>query len=273
MREPGHWVLRVASLVCGHRFFESVVVPVVADLQHEHGAASTRRQRFVARLRGYWALLAGAGLYALHLPGRRWRESWASPEAPGPRLVRDSILAIVVTSFLLALPSALRPPGRVSPFPHLPVSILPLALAIGVALTLAKTGDARSRRPAARAATDLAVVVALILSVYRATLLEVTGLASAAGLIARPALAVSLTWAGLAMIGRVRRWMLPLGLLLVLMGGSATVPFAWNSLGWTGRGIPGAAALWSAHAVPWLVILVLAVTRGSADREDAARPT
>lgn len=182
MREPGRWILPLADGCCTARFREAVVVPVLADLQHEHAAANGRVRQAVVRGRGYLSLLAATTLYTLLMPGRHLRENWSAADAPGPRLVRAAwpIVATILVLGVAALRasgyvrSVGRPPFSLPPFttfvlllPGQLVLLLPLALAVGVGWVVAR--EPRCRRAA--------MALGLVASAFTFVLLErvVTG--------------------------------------------------------------------------------------------------
>ncbi len=128
------------------RLRETVLLPAVADMQHEFGEARLGEQRTRALLRGYWAIVSACAFYATQLPWHHLRENWAGLEAPGPRLLRSAgrvaALVLVLTS---GLGLATWPNERGLGFgqfalllPSLILSAAALALAMGVGWTLAR---------------------------------------------------------------------------------------------------------------------------------------
>lgn len=92
MRKPGGRLLGLAQSLGLGRLGQTVLLPAVADLQHEYPLAETRRARALTLARGYWSILAAVTWYAALLPSRHLRENWAGPDAPGPRLLRRAAL-------------------------------------------------------------------------------------------------------------------------------------------------------------------------------------
>ena len=139
-------MLRLADTLGLPRLREIVLLPAVADMQHEFGEAGLGEQRTWTLLRGYWAIVSGCAFYATQLPWRHLRENWTGLEAPGPRLLRKAgrvaALVLVLTS---GLGLATWPNERGLGFgqlalllPSMILSAAALALAMGVGWTLAR---------------------------------------------------------------------------------------------------------------------------------------
>src|SRR5687768_14456578 len=101
---PGSWLLGSARRLLPGRLCETLVLPAVADMQHEYLQAATARERAVVLVRGYWSLLAGASAYLVALPARRVQEGWCSWNAPGPRLLRQAALGVFTAFVLIQVP-------------------------------------------------------------------------------------------------------------------------------------------------------------------------
>lgn len=146
MRRPGALLLRLADTLGLARLRQTVLLPAVADMQHECSEAGSGGQRGWAFLRGYWAIVSGCAFYTTQLPWRHLRENWTGPDAPGPRLLRmTGPVAALVAMATIALGVATRPnPQRLGPdviallLPSFAMSIAPLALAIGVAWAITR---------------------------------------------------------------------------------------------------------------------------------------
>jgi len=226
-------------------------------MQHDHVAAHGLAGRALARLRGYGAVVRGGLRYSATLPGRRWDENWTGAGAPGPLLVREAAFGVIVMLLLLVL-SGHGARGSMSVLPHRLSLLFPLALATGVVLTLAKMRGTGQRMAAGRAAMDVAVIATILLLACRLTVFQGRGLARLVALAALPTMCVSLTLVGLRMVGRVRRWFLPVALLVLFVLGRSIVPPLWNAFGkGDSNGIAAAAVTWCVHLLPWLAFLLL----------------
>ena len=146
MREPGGLLLRLADALGLTRLRDTVLLPAVADMQHECGEAGSGARHTWALLRGYWGIVSGCAFYATQLPWRHLRENWVGVEAPGPRLLRMAApVAALVTGLTSGAALAAWPNERGFGFGHLAlllpgmaVSVAALALATGVGWTLAR---------------------------------------------------------------------------------------------------------------------------------------
>jgi len=159
MRKPGDFVLGMADALCTRRFRETLVLPALADMQHEWGeAGDDPKQRARVRLRGYLGLLAGAALYALLMPARHVREIWWGNAAPGPALVRAAAGATLAYTGILLVPHFVVATVR-SGWLFLPNTVgpgvfiwFPAALAIGVGRTITRARSDEEKRAWTRAA-------------------------------------------------------------------------------------------------------------------------
>jgi hypothetical protein len=147
MRDRGGLLLRVTQALGLTRLRETVILPAVADMQHECFEAGSGARFGWAVARGYWSIVSGSAFYAVLVPARHVRENWAGLNAPGPRLLREAwppavvslglCLGIVLTSWPHetwrrgASATSLLLPGLV-------VMFTPLALAVGVGWALAR---------------------------------------------------------------------------------------------------------------------------------------
>lgn len=146
VREPGDIPLRIADALGLNRLRETVLLPVVADLQHECREAGSDRRHPWVLARGYWALFAGCAFYAACLPSRHLRENWTGLDAPGPRLLlMTAPVAALVVAAVIVFDVAIWPnPRQLSPdiiallLPSFALTVAPLALAIGVAWALTR---------------------------------------------------------------------------------------------------------------------------------------
>lgn len=146
VREPGGLPLRLADALGMTRLRETVLLPAVADMQHECREAGSGPRHTWVLARGYWALLAGCAFYAACLPSRHLRENWTGLDAPGPRLLRMTApVAALVVAVVVVLDVAIWPNPRQLPpdviallLPSFVLTVVPLALAIGVAWALTR---------------------------------------------------------------------------------------------------------------------------------------
>jgi hypothetical protein len=152
-RMAGAMLHRVAARVLSRRIVESVVIPVLADLQHESTLARTApawRRAFVLA-RGYLAFWAALGLCVAAWPARSIREDWLGRDARGPRLLfalapRAGLLGILITLVLVAQwpgQSALqaRDPWLVLlALPSVIAVTVPMAFLFGLVLAIGSLG-------------------------------------------------------------------------------------------------------------------------------------
>ena len=147
MRERGEWLLRFASVLGLTRLRETLLVPAIADMRYEYGEARTPSQRHWVLARGYWSIAAGSALYTADSPARHVRENWATRDAPGPRLVRQSwrpVTAVATLCFAVAGTSLMIEHRQIGVgvmallLPSMAVGIVPVALAMGVGWTLTR---------------------------------------------------------------------------------------------------------------------------------------
>ena len=144
---PGSLLLRIAERLCSRQAYDAVVVPTVADLQHEYASATDRRAWIC--LRGYIALLKALAVCFATWPVRHLRLAWLQPDAPGRQffwrlLPRAGVpLAVLV---LLSIVPTLRGSTLVTVVlgvPALIVGLTPMAMFIGVALTARRLFELR----------------------------------------------------------------------------------------------------------------------------------
>jgi lipopolysaccharide export LptBFGC system permease protein LptF len=161
-RLPGTVVLSVARRVLSRRAVEGIVIPVLADLQHEHGQAAGRLSRHRVLFRGYAGLAAALLLHAAAAPGRLVQRDWADADAPGRRLARllvprAAVVLLGATVVLLAQLVVLAGRWRVGArtVPHTALLLLvpgtlaitiPAGLFLGLVLSLRRLA-AGSRSP------------------------------------------------------------------------------------------------------------------------------
>ena len=139
-------LLRLADALGLSRLRETVLLPAVADMQHECGEAGSRSQRAFVLARGYASIVSGCAFYAALLPSRHLRENWAGLSAPGPQLLRTAApVAAFVVAAMVGLEMANWPnPRQLGPdvvallLPSFVLTVAPLALAIGVAWALTR---------------------------------------------------------------------------------------------------------------------------------------
>jgi len=151
------------------RFRETVVLPTVADMQHEWcEAGESRRDRAQALVRGYAGVLAGAALYALLMPARHVREIWWGRTAPAVALLRASVSATLAYTLLLLVPHFLAATVR-SGWLFLPNAVgpgvfiwFPAAFAIGVGRSIASVRDETQKRRWTRAVPGIGVLGAVL---------------------------------------------------------------------------------------------------------------
>ncbi len=89
-RSPGEVLRKAAASVLSRRTMDSVVIPALADLQHENTltrAAPTWRRALVLA-RAYVAFWSALALCLAVWPARSLREDWLGSDAPGRRLLR-----------------------------------------------------------------------------------------------------------------------------------------------------------------------------------------
>ena len=183
MNPPGtraHWI---AVRICSKRTVESLVIPALADLQHEHREAADRGRwaRAHVLLRGHWSLVGALTLHLATLPARHVRENWIGREAPGWQLVRPAAppaAAVVVISSAMLLVDSLRSCGdwratdnptlllraALALLPSVLAITVPIGLLLGLALALRRLGIGpipapRWMAPAAGLSWSVAVVL------------------------------------------------------------------------------------------------------------------
>ena len=149
-RLPGDLLRRAADSVLSRRIMDSVVIPALADLQHESALARTSpaRRRVVVLARGYLAFWTALALCLAAWPARSLREDWLGSDAPGPRLLgalapRAGLLGFVFTLVLGQWP--LRWAGQAGDpwmvllvFPSVVTVTLPMAFLLGLILAIGR---------------------------------------------------------------------------------------------------------------------------------------
>jgi hypothetical protein len=114
-RLPGELLRKVLERVLTWRIFDSVVIPALADLQHEdtlmRSAPAWRRALVLTR--GYLGIWSALGLCLASWPARSLRQDWLGGDAAGPSLIealapRAGILGLVFTLLLGAQWRGLR---------------------------------------------------------------------------------------------------------------------------------------------------------------------
>ena len=149
-RLPGDLLRKAAASVLSRRIMDSVVIPALADLQHENtlaGAAPAWRRALVLA-RGYVAFWSALALCLAAWPARSLREDWLGSDAPGRRLLRAlapraGIIGLVFTLFLAQWPirwaSQTDDPWMVLlMLPSAVILSLPTAFLLGLILAIAR---------------------------------------------------------------------------------------------------------------------------------------
>jgi hypothetical protein len=133
---PGTLLRRVAAHLVSERTMESVIIPGVADLQHEATLARTKPALGLAFVlaRGYVAIGSALVVWAASWPGRSLREDWLQPDAPGPRLVRVLLprAAVATAVCTLLICESTIPFAHRAADPWMLVLVLPSAAAVTV---------------------------------------------------------------------------------------------------------------------------------------------
>jgi hypothetical protein len=106
-RLPGDLLRRLLERVLTRRIFDDLVIPTLADLQHESAlvrGASVRRRAFVL-VRGHLGVWGALGLCLATWPPRSLRRDWLETDAAGPFLLRASTprACLVGLGFVLLL--------------------------------------------------------------------------------------------------------------------------------------------------------------------------
>jgi hypothetical protein len=92
-RLPGRLLLRIARVLFDEPTNSSLVIPAIADLQHEMRHAGSRRQRWIVRCRGYVAIVA---LFVL-IPFAAARLSGSARLSASPEPTGGAMLMLLVT--------------------------------------------------------------------------------------------------------------------------------------------------------------------------------
>jgi hypothetical protein len=150
-RLPGDLLLKVLERVLTQRILDGVVVPALADLQHENALvrqASVWRRAFV-RMRGYLGVWSALALCLVSWPARALREDWLGVDAAGPRLLRALAPRAGILGLVLTLGSWWPERTRdawtsLLALPHIIILTVPLAFLMGLVLALGRL----SERPA-----------------------------------------------------------------------------------------------------------------------------
>jgi hypothetical protein len=100
-RLPGDLLRNAAASLLSRRLVDGVIIPALADLQHEVGQvrAAPAWRRALVLARGYFAFWSALALYLACWPARTLREDWSGSAAPGPCLLR----ALAPRAFLVGL--------------------------------------------------------------------------------------------------------------------------------------------------------------------------
>jgi hypothetical protein len=165
MHETSRMLLRIAERLTTRRYRDTLLCPLIADLQHEWAEArASRLRRAAALLSGAAGLLVGTALYGLHLPARHVREIWSEPGAPAPGLLRAASGPLLVYTLILLVTHSTIGMIR-SGWRFLPDTIgpgvfiwFPAALAVAVGRTIAQARDDAEKRRWTRAAPGIALL-------------------------------------------------------------------------------------------------------------------
>lgn len=169
MRERTRSVLNILRALGLGRALDAVVLPAIADIQHEYAETTTQKGRTWTFVRGCWSIVAGVAAYVAHLPARQIREQWMGVDPAGPRLLRLAapVTAVVVLAvlgiFLTSRPAVAWRAGigvGVLVIPSALVVVAPLALAIGIGWALVRD------RSCAPAAATVGLVAAVLLFAF-----------------------------------------------------------------------------------------------------------
>lgn len=149
-RLPGDLLRRTAESVLSRRIMDSVVIPALADLQHENTLARTvpAWRRALVLARGYFAFWTALALCLAAWLARSLREDWLGSDASGPRLLgalapRAGLLGLVFTLVLAQRPIR-RAPQTGDPwmvllvFPSIVTVTLPMAFLLGLILAIGR---------------------------------------------------------------------------------------------------------------------------------------
>jgi lipopolysaccharide export LptBFGC system permease protein LptF len=177
---PGRRVLALARRICPAAVVERLVVPALADLQHEHRHAAGRWPRVRSLLLGYAGLLAALMQHAGGTAVRALRDDWGHGGGRGWQLVGPAadrgafVLALGTIGFLGYVPPSVFAwstdltvllQAAIATLPCILATTVPAALLLGLILGLRRlalaTGDhpRRWRGPALVLSCAVAVAV------------------------------------------------------------------------------------------------------------------
>lgn len=158
-RLPGDLLRRAAERVFSRRTMESVVIPALADLQHEAVLAQTKHsaRRVFVLARGYMSVWSALSAYGASWPARSLREHWLQPEAPGRRLVRvlipraallGVVLSVAIEQSMFPWAHRMRDPWlSVLALPSVTTITVPIALFFALVLTVGRLATADNCSP------------------------------------------------------------------------------------------------------------------------------
>lgn len=162
-RLPGDLLRRAAEAILSHRTVENIVIPALADLQHESLRAKNAPplRRVLVLARGYLAFWAALTLCSITWPARSLREDWLDANAPGPRVLsaflpRAGLFALVLTTILMLqwpihwARQAGDPLMAVAALPSILTTTLPIAFLLGLVLAMARLHAGPDRLAASR---------------------------------------------------------------------------------------------------------------------------
>lgn len=154
-RLPGGLLRRVAERFLSRRTIDGVVIPALADLQHESAAARAQPigRRAAILVRGYLAFWTAMAVCLASWPARSLRNEWLAPAAAGPRLLkalapRAALLGVTLT--LVMATSSLRWARHSGDWWVVPMFLpaivpvmVPIAFFLGLILALGRLGKAQ----------------------------------------------------------------------------------------------------------------------------------
>jgi hypothetical protein len=174
MSVPHARFIALSERLCSARFRQTVVLPVIADLQFERAEAIAAWDRRRAVLLACGALFRGGTLYAALLPWSHVRRSWFAADAAGPVLLRLVLprTGLCGALFVAAITASEWPPAPTAVrtalyiVPSAMLFMMPLAVALGVGLALCKAEQAVAFRRAGRDLGWAATILAFALAAF-----------------------------------------------------------------------------------------------------------
>lgn len=170
-RLPGDRLRKLLARVVSVRVLDEVVIPALADLQHERAQAhqASAWRRALVSLRGYVGIWSALALCLATWPARSLRRDWLAAEAAGPQLLRTlapracafglGFTLLIGTQGPYREAAATRDPwSALLLLPSVLTVVVPLALFFGLVLAL---GRLRTRSRVLAGTRSLGAVLGL----------------------------------------------------------------------------------------------------------------